>query len=115
MGRLQLGLRSIGGAHFHVDLAETPFRFAPIRFPQQDRLYFGGPITAPGYDFHSFSGDAGIAQRVEVRVPAPFVSLSLGRFGRSPASVTLAPFVSALAIHDSHQADGVYSAVGLGV
>jgi hypothetical protein len=115
MGRLQLGLRSIGGVHLHLDPAETSLGSARVSFPQQDLLYFGGPITAPGYDFHSFSGDAGIAQRVEVRVPVPFIPLSLGRFGRSPASMTLAPFVSALAIHDSYQADGVYSSVGLGV
>jgi len=110
MGRAQITLRSIGGIHFHIDPAD-----ATRGVLQQDRLYFGGPITAPGYGFHSFAGDAGIAQRIEVHVPAPFASLSLGRFGRSPASVTLAPFVSALAVHDSYQPDGVYSSVGLGV
>jgi hypothetical protein len=64
----------------------------------QQLLYFGGPVTAPGYDFHTLVGNAGWSQRVEFQLPAPFVSVSLGRFGRSPATMTLAPFVNAVAL-----------------
>jgi hypothetical protein len=60
----------------------------------EDLAYFGGPATAPGYDYHSLWSRTGIAQRIEWRTPAPFVSFSLGRFGRVPARGTLAPFAN---------------------
>ncbi|HMC57104.1 MAG TPA: hypothetical protein VKH19_18135 [Gemmatimonadaceae bacterium] len=66
--------------------------------PAQELVYTGGPITAPGYDFHSLVGNAALAERLELQVPAPFLSVSLGRFGRSPATMTLAPFVAAVAL-----------------
>jgi hypothetical protein len=66
--------------------------------PAQELAYFGGPVTAPGYDFHTLVGNAGVSQRLEIQVPAPFVSLSLGRFGHAPATMTFAPFVSAVAL-----------------
>ena len=58
-------------------------------------VWFGGPTTAPGYDFHTLAGTAGISQRLELRVPVPFVPVPLGRFGRSPGRATLAPYVGA--------------------
>lgn len=57
-------------------------------------VWFGGPTTAPGYDFHSLVGTSGVSQRVELRLPVPFIPVPLGRFGRSPARATLAPFAS---------------------
>jgi hypothetical protein len=63
--------------------------------PVQNLVYIGGPTTAPGYDFHEFTGRAGFSQRLEVQLPAPFVSIPLGRYGRTPSSVTLAPFFNA--------------------
>jgi len=66
--------------------------------PAQELAYFGGPITAPGYDFHTLAGNGGVSQRVEIQFAAPFPSLSLGRFGRSPATMTLAPFAAAVAL-----------------
>lgn len=63
--------------------------------PAQELIYFGGPVTAPGYDYHSLVGEAVISQRLEVRFPVPFVPIPLGRFGRSAASAKLAPFVVA--------------------
>jgi hypothetical protein len=68
--------------------------------PSQHLVFLGGPTTAPGYDFHQFAGRSGVSQRIELRFPAPFPSFKLGRYGRTPASITLAPFVSAVWIND---------------
>ena len=35
--------------------------------PAQDLVYFGGPVTGPGYGFHEFGAVAGASQRVEWR------------------------------------------------
>ena len=63
--------------------------------PAQHLVYIGGPSSAPGYEFHRFAGRAGASQRFEVQFPVPFASFSLGRYGRTPASITLAPFANA--------------------
>lgn len=63
------------------------------RVPVQQEVRFGGPVTGPGYAFHSLSGRAGISQRVEWQRQVPFVALDLGRFGRVPSTLTLAPFL----------------------
>jgi hypothetical protein len=62
----------------------------------EELAFFGGPLTGPGYDFHSIAATAALAQRVEWRLPIPFPPFSLGRFGRSPARATLAPFAHIL-------------------
>jgi hypothetical protein len=67
---------------------------API--PVQHLVFLGGPTTGPGYDFHNFAGKYGASQRVELRFPAPFFSFKLGRYGRTPATMTLAPYVNAV-------------------
>ena len=66
--------------------------------PAQELFYFGGPVSAPGYEFHQLVGRAGLSQRLEWRVPIPFVALPLGRFGKVPASATLAPYAQVVAI-----------------
>jgi hypothetical protein len=63
--------------------------------PAQEWLYFGGPVSAPGYAFHELATVVGVTQRVEWRTPIPAPSFSLGRFGRAPGQATLAPFVQA--------------------
>ena len=83
---------------------------SPVVVRLQDKVYFGGPVTAPGYRFHSLVDDAGVSQRIELRFPIPFPALSLGRFGRSSATATLAPFASAVGLKGS----GLYPSVGLG-
>ena len=60
--------------------------------PAQELFYFGGPISGPGYEFHQLVGRAGFSQRVEWRSPIPFFALPLGRFGKIPASATIAPY-----------------------
>jgi hypothetical protein len=64
--------------------------------PAQHLVFLGGPTTGPGYEFHEFAGRIGASQRLEIRTPAPFPSFKLGRYGRTPASITLAPFVTTI-------------------
>jgi hypothetical protein len=61
--------------------------------PQRAELvYLGGPVSAPGYDYHSLVSDVGATEHLEWRVPAPFIPFSLGRFGRVPARGSFAPY-----------------------
>lgn len=69
--------------------------------PAQNLIYLGGPTTAPGYDFHQFAARAAVSQRLEFQFPVPFPAIPLGRYGRSPASVTLAPFANGAWINDA--------------
>lgn len=57
----------------------------------QDLVYFGGPVSAPGYAFHELVGDRALSHTVAVELPVPFVGLGLGRFGRLPARALLTP------------------------
>lgn len=63
--------------------------------PVQHLVYLGGPVTAPGYRYHQFASRAGVSQRVEIQAPVPFASIPLGRYGRTPATITIAPYLNA--------------------
>ncbi|MDB4882232.1 MAG: hypothetical protein JWL95_998 [Gemmatimonadetes bacterium] len=86
--------------------------------PAQEWLYFGGPVSAPGYQLHELASLAGVTQRVEWRTAVPAPSISLGRFGKVPGRATLAPFAQAtfarraLASDVAH-ATGIYPSVGV--
>lgn len=86
--------------------------------PPQHLVYFGGPTTGPGYDFHEFVGRGAVSQRIEYRFLAPFVPIPLGRFGRTPGTITLAPFATAVWVDRSAPfkaaREGWYPALGLG-
>ena len=64
--------------------------------PPQWRMVAGGPWSAPGYDYLSFNSSAMASQRVEFRVPVWGPSIPLGKFGKSPPRVTLAPYAQLL-------------------
>jgi hypothetical protein len=94
--------------------------------PSQELFYFGGPVSAPGYDFHQLIGRAGLSQRLEWHSPIPFFPVPLGRFGKIPASATLAPYAEFVGIAGSRvtvqrdgqlltTAPGGYTAVGAGL
>jgi len=86
--------------------------------PAQHLVFLGGPISGPGYDFHEFVGGAGVSQRLEWRFLAPFIPIPLGRYGKAPGTITLAPFATAVwidrpaAFKTARQ--GWYPAIGLG-
>ena len=92
--------------------------FSGDSVPAQHLVYFGGPTTGPGYDFHEFVGKGGVSQRIEYRFLAPFFPIPLGRFGRAPGTITLSPFATAVWIDRSAAfkapRQGWYPAVGLG-
>ena len=118
MGRQRLVFRSSAAIAPGID-----------SLPPQHFVYLGGPVTGPGYDYHQFASDAGGSHHLELQTPAPFFSVPLGRYGRTPASVTLAPFVNLIWIkrrdnprgptmpESGRRAGGVdwHPSVGLGV
>ena len=79
--------------------------------PPQHLVYIGGPTSAPGYEFHQFAARAGASQRVEIQMPVPFISFPLGRYGKTPASMTLAPFANAAWV----DRQGWHPSLGIGV
>jgi hypothetical protein len=87
--------------------------------PQQFEVWLGGPVTLPGVGFHAVRGRSGVSQRVEWQHAVPGPSIPLGRYGRVPAQITLAPF-AVLAWTDARTSSsrvgrrGVYPALGLG-
>ena len=83
--------------------------------PAQHLVFLGGPTTGPGYDFHQFAGRMGASQRIELRTPAPFPSFKLGRYGRTPATITLAPYVNTVWIGDRTSARAAIAKAPLGV
>jgi hypothetical protein len=97
-------------AHLERPLGQTRFVSHSVlagadgwrRIPPQELVYFGGPTTAPGYEYHELVGAAGLSQRVEWQLPVPFVSVPLGRFGRAPARATLAPFAQIALVGGEH-------------
>ena len=92
--------------------------FSNDTVPAQHLVYLGGPTTGPGYDFHEFVGRGGVSQRIEYRFLAPFLPIPLGRFGRAPGTVTLAPFAAGVWIDRSvafkTPRQGWYPSIGLG-
>jgi len=92
--------------------------FSHDTVPAQHLVYLGGPTTGPGYDFHEFIGRGGVSQRIEYRFLAPFLPIPLGRFGRAPGTITLAPFATGVWIDRSvafkTARQGWYPSVGLG-
>ena len=88
--------------------------------PAQEWLYFGGPVSAPGYRFHELGARAGATTRLEWRSQVPAPSVSLGRFGRIPGQATLAPFVQGTYARPAGsggagRAPGIYPSAGVAV
>lgn len=86
--------------------------------PPQELVFFGGPTSGPGYPYHLFAGSVGASQRLEGRIPIEFPAVSLGRYGKTPRSATLAPFMHAVYAGgaSSHpHARGVYPSAGAGL
>src|SRR5690606_2085896 len=80
LGATRLRLRGIGAA------------VSAGAVPEQDLVRFGGPESGPGYAFHRSAARAGWSQRVELQRRIPFLPLELGRFGRVPGTLVLAPY-----------------------
>lgn len=63
------------------------------QYPMTELVYLGGPVSAPGYDYHQLIAKMGYTAHVELRLPAPFPAFSLGRYGKVPARATFAPYL----------------------
>lgn len=78
-------------------------------------VFLGGPISAPGYDYHTLNSTFGTTAHFELRMPAPFPGFSLGRYGRVPSVGTFAPYAHIAAIDAPHiecippQSTGLYA------
>jgi hypothetical protein len=90
--------------------------------PPQWLQFAGGPWSGPGYGFHAFAGRAIASPRLEMRLPVPFPSIGLGKYGRAPARAQLAPFAQVVLLGGASSdprvatyTNGVYPALGMGV
>ncbi len=83
--------------------------------PVQSLPAFGGPVTAPGYAFHAIRGQAGLAQRIEWQHRVPFLAMDLGRFGKVPSSLVLAPYVHGAAMRDATGDWSSFPSAGVGI
>jgi hypothetical protein len=115
-GDLELS-RPVGASSLRLSLFAATVH-SNVELPPQKLIFLGGPVSAPGYDFHELAGATGAAGRAELRIPVPFFSVSLGRYGRSPARATLAPFAGAAYVSDvpefSIRRSGFHPYVGVG-
>lgn len=88
--------------------------------PSQELVRLGGMVTGPGNSYHQFAARFGISQRAEVRIPVPFFSLPLLKYGKSPPQATLAPYGTVICVTDrvaqagGSASNGCYPSVGLG-
>ncbi|MCC6243461.1 MAG: hypothetical protein IT353_11510 [Gemmatimonadaceae bacterium] len=60
--------------------------------PPQWLHFAGGPTSAPGYDAAALASRAILSQRLEVRQPIPAPRIPLGKYGKAPGRITLAPY-----------------------
>jgi hypothetical protein len=109
-GRQRLALQTYAG---HVGTTR-----AHGLMPPQEWLWFGGPLTAPGYDYHELGALSAVSQRVEWRTPIAVPAVPLGRFGKVPGEATLAPFVQGTFVRtaradDAAHPDGIYPSAGV--
>jgi hypothetical protein len=68
---------------------------ASADLPAHRAFVLGGRGTLLGDDFRAWGGRTMALLHLEWRLPVPFPSLALGPAARTPASVTLAPYVAA--------------------
>jgi hypothetical protein len=83
-------LLPVGSNHF---LARTEFGVGTAHLPPHRAFVLGGRSTLLGDDFREWGGRAAALIHLEWRMPVPFISLAVGP-GRSPGTITLAPYVA---------------------
>jgi hypothetical protein len=94
-------LRLAGTAHLLVPAGATRLLvralggIASADLPVHRAFVLGGRTTLLGDDFREWGGRVAALLHVEWRVLAPFPSVALGPAARTPATMTLAPYVAA--------------------
>jgi len=99
-GRNRLVLRTIASGAVGAEI------------PVQYESWLGGPVTLPGMNFHAVRGRAGLSQRIEWQSPVPAPTIPLGRYGRVPGQVMLAPF-AVIAVTDGRTSTAVAASRGV--
>jgi hypothetical protein len=102
--------RAFGTNVLAVSLLAAGVTNSPRVAPQQ-LIALGGPVTAPGYDFHSLAAPRAAAAHVEWRFKIPFIPVPLGSWGTAPPTATVAPFLNGAWVDGR----GLYPSVGTGV
>jgi hypothetical protein len=106
-GRFRLATATtVAGVHIANDSG-------PVVDMAQDLVYLGGPVSAPGYPFHSIVTDAAATEHIEFRAPVPFIPFSLGRFGRVPSQGTFALYGHAVFANQFQQGFVIPSGGGI--
>jgi hypothetical protein len=90
--------RPFGSQRLVMSMSAAATERRPGTIDISEQVFLGGPISAPGYDYHSLVTPMAATAHFEWRVPAPFPSFSLGRYGRVPARGTFAPYIHAAVI-----------------
>jgi len=117
-GLLQLQ-RGLGGDRAVVSVTQAAIAGGRA-LPPQWLAFAGGPWSAPGYDAATFATRGFVSQRLEVRQPVRVPSIPLGRYGKAPGHITLAPYAQVLASASGipsmpTREAGVWPSAGLGV
>lgn len=102
-GALQMAIeRPIGDTRLvtSTTLASVDRRTPVADAVRTELVYLGGPVSAPGYDYHSLVSNVGATEHIEWRLPAPFIPFSLGRFGHVPGEASFAPYVHVAVIRN---------------
>jgi len=76
-------------------LARAQGGIASANLPAHRAFVLGGRGTLLGDDFRHWGGKRMALAHVEWRVPAPFLSLAVGPYTRTPRSIIVAPFAAA--------------------
>jgi hypothetical protein len=85
--------------------------------PPQSLIYLGGPVSGPGYPYHGLRAERAVALHAEYGFHVAFPSLPLARYGKSPGSARLLPYVHAIGIARPSSASvasgGFYPSLGI--
>ena len=114
---LRVTMERAFGAHRLVLATTGAGTTAAPDVPPQEYVLLGGPRSAPGYGYHELTGTVGATQHAEWRLPVPFPSVGLGRYGRTPPTATLAPFAHVAYVRNpapfAAPRSGFYPSVGV--
>lgn len=109
--------RAFGADHFVA--GTTAAAVIGSGAPRQADVFFGGPVTGPGYDYHAIGSNAGVSERLEWRHPSASLPVSLGRFGHLDMPLTVAPFVQLVwvdrRLSDATTGGGWFPSAGVGL
>ena len=81
--------------------------------PAQQLVYFGGPVTGPGYDYHQFVGRAAVSQRIEWQHDVSLVPVPVGSLGKVPSFTKAMMYIQAVGVAPLVGGSAIYPALGV--